>query len=82
MTYLEEIKEKIITGRSRVKKRNRTVTKAEMIEVKASKKGTFIEYAVYVKACSKCWAGRVKLCCDRFVALAMTASFIPTDSTD
>ncbi len=47
---MEEMNEKILTGRSRVKKRTRTVQKTEQVAVKNEYKGTFVEYGKYKEA--------------------------------
>lgn len=47
---MEEMNEKILTGRSRVKKRTRTVQRTEQVSVKNEYKGTFVEYGKYKEA--------------------------------
>ena len=47
--YIEELREKITTGRQRVKKRNRTIEKTTSLNISNKYKGTFISLEVYKK---------------------------------
>ena len=48
-TYIDEVWEKINTGRQRVKKRNRTVVQTQQVNVVNKVKGTFVELEMYKK---------------------------------
>lgn len=47
--YIEEVNERIMTGRQRVKKRTRSVVKTATLQVSNQLKGTFVEYEQYKK---------------------------------
>lgn len=47
--YMDEVNEKITTGRARVKKRNRTVNKVSLMSVRNSMKGTFVSLDQYAQ---------------------------------
>ena len=51
---MEELSEKITTGRQRVKKRNRTVEKTTSMNVSNKYKGTFVNVDVYKKDRRSC----------------------------
>lgn len=48
-SYVEEIKEKIMTGRSRTKKKTRSIQKKSTLQVSNELKGRFMEKDMYVK---------------------------------
>ena len=48
-TYIDEVWEKINTGRQRVKKRNRTVVQTNQVNIVNKVKGTFVELERYKK---------------------------------